>query len=125
MATIVGISGPVYGVRVDETSLVVHEQVTVTEPQFRAPFQSRINETTGMAIAALKQEVTVDGEANATSSGVWAFGFTTASSLANATNYHGGASAGSLLLTQATVRETFNGFLSWSGRFERFATLTV
>lgn len=125
MATLTsGISGHQYGIESDETSLIVKSFVVDVAPQHSTKQVDKVNNALGRAIGAIGSTITMEGELSASSSGVLAYTFTTACTVANDKDYYG-HTTGDVFLDRAQITQVFNGFKSLSLNLSRDAGVSA
>lgn len=124
MATLVNLSGFQYGVELDETSLNIEAFEVTVAPQFKEYLPDKVNNNRGFAIGQLRSEITLNGELSAASSGVLAFTFSTACTLANDVDYFG-QTAGSIFLDSATISQNRAGWKSLSQNLSRDTSIVL
>lgn len=124
MVTLVDLSGYQYGIETAETSMEIKSFEVTTEPQFKQYQTDRTNANIGFAVGPIRQTFSLQGELNASSSGVLAFIFTTACTLANDKDYFG-VSTGDVFLDSATISQTSDGFKSVAMTLSRDPAITV
>lgn len=134
--TLVGpsISAFSHGVGADETALNIQGFNLDAQPEFRDKLMNKSGEVRGVAVGASMATVTLNGQCGGTTTGVMAFNFVSACSLANITAINASytdlwgmteSAGGITLMTQATLGQTFDGWRTVSQTFEIYLGITA
>lgn len=123
--TILGTAGPQYANEAAETGINLESFSVKYSPEFRAKLQNYLNQTINIALPTLaSRAVTVTGEYLSGATGVMAYTFLTACTVANDIADFG-SPAGILLMTEATVSQSRSGWRTVTVTLESDPLLTA
>ena len=122
-----------HGVEADETALNIQAFNFEAQPEFRDPLNNKSGERRGLAVGATMVNVSLSGQCAGTTTGVMAFNFVSTCALANITALNSTYSAlwgfsegtGIILMTQASLGQTFDGWRTVAQSFEIYAGITA
>lgn len=118
MATLVGLTNYQFGVASAETSFEIKSLTAALAPEFKTFAMDRSGSKKGFAVGPTEIKVSVSGDVSATSSGWWAWTFTSAITVANTYEYLG-ATAGGLYLDSLNVVEGSDAFKTISAELSQ------
>ncbi len=122
-----------HGVQADETALNIQSFNFEAVPEFRDKMMNKSGECILVAVGAVMANITLSGQCRGTTTGVMGFTFVATCTLANLTAMNSTYTAlwgfsegtGIILMTNATLGQTFDGYVMVNQSFEIYNGITA